>query len=940
LDYKTNAANEVTYFTVNTSNQLVRGNGTTNYYDANTLYKTVATDEDVKPTTEYKDKLGHVVMKRSSGDVDTYYVYNDLWQLCYVLPPSFIDGMGSTTSFDDANVLLKQFGYLYRYDKHGNCNFKRLPGCEPILMVYDLTDRLVASQDGNQKLNGQWTVNKYDVFNRRLYSFIATKSQADIASALGSNPINETLGTDNLTGGYTLTGDIPVTAMLTVNYYDNYSFIPSGNNLNYDSSQEQNGYTAYYSNAKGLLTGTRVYHLNDPNASETTALYYDKYGRVVQTRATNHLLGYDITYNKLDFRGKVTKSQKEHNISGQAVIPEVYRYAYDKAERLILTRYKLGANDTITLAANSYDELGRLRVKVLGAIDATTYSYNVRSWTTDISGSRFSENLYYNANTAGLPSFTPAYNGNIAGMQWNVTNESGNRAYSFTYDGLNRLTDAIYTGFSSGVINGTQNRYDEHFGFDKMGNTTSFTRNGLLSSSGGYGTIDNLSFTYNGNQKVKIVDAGTNGIFYGDEEFVQNGTNTGNSCAYDANGNRLYDSNSNIWGIQYNTLNLPDAMQFYQGHQTNYTYSASGTKLKVIDKTAPAGVVLPVTSLNSILSNPSVSTITTTDYVGNMIYENGTLKRILTPVGYWQAGTFYYFLKDHLGSNRVVMTGSGGIAETSSYYPSGMRFGESAVSGGSVQPYRHTGHEMQEMHGLNWIDNLARFRTVSDGSGFTGVDLLCEKYYSISPYSYCAGNPVNRVDPDGRDWFVNNKNGNVIFLRGVHELSNKLREKYGLGKGKYEDLGKDNMFGKNLKEIKNRDVLTFDGPKYAEKFMNKQGYAQAERSKVEETKITMTDSGENGKIIKNSVFDLVEKDKSTTYVTPEKLNTKSDMLTKKVGDIYRQFNEIETVKYDLIKPVGQSPYENAFYENQRSVEKLNNTIDGVGLIFKLLEIGL
>jgi len=402
LDYKTNAANEVTYFTVNTSNQLVRGNGTTNYYDANTLYKTVATDEDVKPTTEYKDKLGHVVMKRSSGDVDTYYVYNDLWQLCYVLPPSFIDGMGSTTSFDDANVLLKQFGYLYRYDKHGNCNFKRLPGCEPILMVYDLTDRLVASQDGNQKLNGQWTVNKYDVFNRRLYSFIATKSQADIASALGSNPINETLGTDNLTGGYTLTGDIPVTAMLTVNYYDNYSFIPSGNNLNYDSSQEQNGYTAYYSNAKGLLTGTRVYHLNDPNASETTALYYDKYGRVVQTRATNHLLGYDITYNKLDFRGKVTKSQKEHNISGQAVIPEVYRYAYDKAERLILTRYKLGANDTITLAANSYDELGRLRVKVLGAIDATTYSYNVRSWTTDISGSRFSENLYYNANTAGL----------------------------------------------------------------------------------------------------------------------------------------------------------------------------------------------------------------------------------------------------------------------------------------------------------------------------------------------------------------------------------------------------------------------------------------------------------------------------------------------------------------------------------------------------------
>jgi hypothetical protein len=88
--------------------------------------------------------------------------------------------------------------------------------------------------------------------------------------------------------------------------------------------------------------------------------------------------------------------------------------------------------------------------------------------------------------------------------------------------------------------------------------------------------------------------SGSNGVFYGDEEFVKNTINSGNSCAYDANGNRLYDSNSNIWGIQYNTLNLPDAMQFYQGHQTNYTYSAAGAKLKVIDKTAPAGVMYQI----------------------------------------------------------------------------------------------------------------------------------------------------------------------------------------------------------------------------------------------------------------------------------------------------------------------------------------------------------
>jgi len=458
-----------------------------------------------------------------------------------------------------------------------------------------------------------------------------------------------------------------------------------------------------------------------------------------------------MVYNTYNFSGKPTSTYKTHNISGQSTVTELYTYSYDHALRPLVTNYYLNGGNAVTLASNIYDELGRLKIKITGGADATSYTYNIRGWLKDITGSKFTENLYYNANTANLPNFTPAYNGNIAGMKWYIANENlgYSRAYSFTYDGLNRLTDATYAGLNSDVLIGTLNRYDEHFLFDKMGNTTSFTRNGLQSGLGGYGTIDNLSFTYQGNQKIKTTDLGTNGIFYGDEEFVQNTANSGNSCAYDANGNRLYDSDSNIWGIRYNTLNLPDAMQFYQGHQTIYTYSAAGAKLRVVDKTAPEGVTLPVTNLNTILTNPTASATTTTDYVGNIIYENGTLKRILTPVGYWQGGTYYYFLKDHLGSNRLVITDGGAVVETSSYYPSGMRFGESTVSGGNVQPYRHTGHEMQQMHGLNWIDNLARFRTVSDGGGFTGVDPLAELMPGISPYAYCYNNPIKYIDPLG-----------------------------------------------------------------------------------------------------------------------------------------------------------------------------------------------
>jgi len=777
VDYTINGS-DVKYFYVDGT--TLKCNGA---YAASMLYGLMTTDEDGKTVEEFTDKLGRKVLSRAAGDHDTYYVYDDLDNLRYVLPPLAADELMRTNTgdYESTSYTLSLYGYIYHYDGRKRCTEKKLPGCDWIYMVYDKADRLILSQDGNQRAKStkQWTVTKYDVFGRVLFTGLinSNDSRATMESNYSGGVITESYTGSGPVGGYTC-GNLTPSVLLTINYYDTYSFI-SNSTLNYDNSQEQNGYTTQYSNAKGLLTGMRTYHLDNPSLYETTVLYYDKYGRVVQTRATNHLNGYDLVYNALDFLGKPTKTYKTHGINGaSATITELYTYDYDKAQRPTTTTYSLNGGGVVTLASNTYDELGRLKTKTLGGVDTTTYSYNVRSWTTDISGSRFSENLYYNVNPLSINVY---FNGNIAGMQWSVPNESlgYNRAYSFVYDNLNRLTNANYCGFSGGVVSGTSGRYNETFGFDKMGNTTSFTRNGLLSSSGGYGTIDNLRFTYNGNQKVKIRDSGTNGIFYGDEEFVQNSTNTGNSCAYDANGNRLYDSNSNIWGIRYNTLNLPDAMQFYQGHQTNYTYSAAGAKLKVIDKTAPEGVVLPVTSLNTILTNPSVSVTTTTDYVGNIIYENGTLKRILTSVGYWQDGTFYYFLKDHLGSNRLVITGSGTVVESSSYYPSGMRFGESAAKlNNSIQPYRHTGLEMQEMHGLNWIDNLARFRTVSDGSGFTGVDPLAEKHYNISPYVYCAGNPVNLIDPDGMDWYKD-KDG----INQYNPDLNKDNQKDILGKG-------------------------------------------------------------------------------------------------------------------------------------------------------------
>jgi len=134
-----------------------------------------------------------------------------------------------------------------------------------------------------------------------------------------------------------------------------------------------------------------------------------------------------------------------------------------------------------------------------------------------------------------------------------------------------------------------------------------------------------------------------------------------------------------------------------------------------------------------------------------MIYENGALKEILLPEGYYQNGTFYYYLKDHLGDNRVTINSSGTVVEKSHYYPSGTRFfTESTSNDLKPLPYRYNGKELEAMNGLNQMDYGAR-RRFAGLPVWTGHDPLSEDYYDSSPYAYCLGNSMNNIDPFGMD---------------------------------------------------------------------------------------------------------------------------------------------------------------------------------------------
>ncbi|MBE6284241.1 MAG: RHS repeat-associated core domain-containing protein, partial [Mediterranea massiliensis] len=111
--------------------------------------------------------------------------------------------------------------------------------------------------------------------------------------------------------------------------------------------------------------------------------------------------------------------------------------------------------------------------------------------------------------------------------------------------------------------------------------------------------------------------------------------------------------------------------------------------------------------------------------------------------------TYYYYLKDHQGNNRVVISTDGTVQETNHYYPFGGLFSTST----NVQPYKYNGKELDTKKGLNLYDYGARHYDAALGRWHV-VDPLAEKYGALSPYGYCFNNPIKFVDKEGEVPFI------------------------------------------------------------------------------------------------------------------------------------------------------------------------------------------
>ena len=419
--------------------------------------------------------------------------------------------------------------------------------------------------------------------------------------------------------------------------------------------------------------------------------------------------GWEHTYSSYTYAGSPQQTKHVHTTNGKQDVVEEYDYAYDHVGRLVKTTYCVNGSDKRELSVVDYDNYGRILLENIMGKDEVLYDYNAQNMLTDL-----------------------GYN-------------EGDR------------------------LNDWQGNYDESLSYDKMGNVQSLLRSGLL-DDGSYGLIDNLSYSYHGNQLLKVDDATVGPYYQGAFHFVD-GADEAVEYEYDANGNMVRDLNKGIISISYDLNNQPRKIEYSDGRNASYVYDAEGNKLSVsynLTAMSSAQPQMPVMQSSDVASANVSNGQKTIDYCGNIIYD-GDETMILNDVGYALYNkdsnlSFHYYLKDHLGNNRVVVSEDGEIEQVNDYYPTGALMASS--KGGDTQCFKFNGKELDRTNGLNWYDYGARNYDAAIVR-WDGMDKLCEKYYPFTPYGYCKNNFVNAIDLDGNRivvWYKDDKGKDKSFV--------------------------------------------------------------------------------------------------------------------------------------------------------------------------------
>ena len=731
----------------------------TGNYPAGALLVEETTDENGHVTRSYVDKYGLEVMsEEGDGGSDmlrTRRIYDPLRRLRFVLPPSVADG-SFTSSSHDFMMNCHEFGY----DGAGRLISSRSPGMtEPDRIRYSAAGRVVAERTAAMT-DGRWMVHFYDKAGRRVLSAEASLSDSQLSALQGSFAMAEYTGASSC-AGYTLSPapGFSISRVVSASYYDDYAFLQLVND---------SGMPTVTASRPGLLTGTfdgenalsfSLLSIGQEIPKGTYSVFqYDAWGRMVRSDSQTEM-GILTVVSTLDRVGNVLTYNQILKRNNGSVLSLNQTNSLDNAGRI--SQWDVSFGQASAGAAVTYGKFGSVEKEVFNNKIERTYEYDCHGWLSQVKTALPTWDVFPQASTADLSAQfyskvteaqvepmafvrvpmvytesilyaggnSPRYDGTASA---HVSTLGGR--YDYSFDCHDRLVKADYSG--SGDAD-----FSAEYAYNTLAAQVKIKRQGVidyrsifLTGSSGeiYGTLDDLSYQWDGARLEAVTAQASGADFYGRTGFALSAQ--GGTADFEWNGAGLMtaDSSRGITNILYNRYGQPTRVDFTDGSRVNYTYSCSGGLLKVTSYGKPT-VTRPI---------PLAPITAQRYYCGNFVFDADTLSYVNFPGGYFDSnGSPFYRHTDWQGSVTIVTNSRGQIEQHTGYYPYGEPWAEP-----DGQPYLFSGKERMRDNALNEYDFSAR-RYVPALALWTTPDPIV--HVQLNPYSYCAGNPIRFVDPSG-----------------------------------------------------------------------------------------------------------------------------------------------------------------------------------------------
>ena len=785
------------------------------YYGAGyfTVNRTEGPDGSV--TESWTDEFGTPVLERvlleeASGSgtgqsaprwAETRYVKDIRGRVLCVIPPAEYARLAGQAA--NSNGIVASFSaehcYTYAYDGRDRVVTRHLPDQATESLTYNQADLVLATaRMAADSIAVETFSTEYDAFNRPVrekYQYgngpVVTLSEYAYdayPSTMGTGSSAQAVPEFSAVSGIAETADKDprVKGLKTA---ERVRILPAEESESAMAADADAEYIvrSFHYDRKGNVIQTVESRPDESGASGSTVLRtstkYGFTGNVLQTRESV----------QLPPSGGSAPSSEEIILNG-TVLYDARMRPVRKTARLV-TETGPGIQGELRYI---YDDLGRTATLIRGTgaqADTTAYSYTLQGWLSSADGGTYSETLRYQSPSRTATDALPGKAGLIT--EWTTWQKglSTNGAttlsdtYAYSYDKAGRLLGSVrYNGSSTTPLSTLT---ENGISYDDSGNLLSIKRYG---ESSGTVPVDDLSFSYTGTKRTgysydahgNVTQDPTNGTILewnilGLPRTISDGTDTARRV-YAADGALLAVYEVAEGGVDGDGYLYLGNMVFGQSQTDGLSLESVGWE---------GGLLLPGTTRTSVLYR-------ITDHLGSIRAVSDAAGRVRQRFDYYPFGTV---------SGAWSLTGiPGGIDDEEPEVPGepildptdpiivgpgsmttplrsprdsfevadpGLEIWIDddpipAVPPQSVLRYRFGGKEIAGQKvgasavlsapagtpaaaaGRPYLDFGARLYDPRTAA-WLAPDPLSEKYYPVSPYVYCAGNPVNFVDPTGKD---------------------------------------------------------------------------------------------------------------------------------------------------------------------------------------------